>query len=338
MHLGICPVRISFAGGGTDMPEYYEIYGGNVVTTSINRFTYVMINRRGDDLLQVFSSDFQAHNTPTAYDNLEPQRGTELPVSAIKFLNFKEGINLIISSDVPPGSGLGGSSSLTVNLVKTISTLKGQNLDNHIIAEKAFQIARNVLQWPLGKQDEYISAYGGFNFIKFEKEKIEVLPIKLSINVMEELQQNLILFFIGGRSDSTILSSQIDRIKRKDKKTLDSLAIAKKLGETMYLALKKSDITKFGEILHKGWMAKKNFVKGISDNHIDQIYDSAIANGAIGGKLTGAGGGGHLLLYCEKSKQKSMIKKLESLGLRNVNFRFHEEGAKILNLYDYYNS
>jgi len=335
MFLGISPVRISFAGGGTDMPEFYENYGGNVVTTAITRFTYVIINPRSDNSFQLFSPDFQAHNKPTSFDNLSPQEGTELAISALKYLNFKQGINLMISSDVPPRSGLGASSSLMVNLVNTIFSLQDKNMDKNIVAETAFDIARNFLKWPIGKQDEYIASYGGFNFIKFEKEKINVNPIQLSKNSLDELQKNILLFFIGGRTNSNILLTQIDKIKNKNKDTIDSLNKVKQLGEDMYRSLLNSDITNFGELLHKGWMAKRNLVKGITNDHIDKIYDLALKSGVLGGKLTGAGAGGHLLLYCELPKQQLVKNEMNKLGLKQVKFSFHNEGAKILNLYDY---
>lgn len=336
MFLGMTPVRISFAGGGTDMPEYYEKNGGNVVTSSINLFTYVIINLRRDNSFQAFSSDFQTHHQTTSYEELQPKQGIEIAVSVVKLLNYKTGADLLVCSDVPPGSGLGASSALAVNFVKTLSTLKGENWTNEKIAETAYHVGRNILKWPIGKQDEYISAFGGFNYIKFEKNSVEVQPIAIKKTSLLELQQNLLLFFVGNtRNSATILSTQIDRIKQNQPDIMDSLHYVKQLAEEMYVSLTKSDITAIGELLHKGWLAKKKFVKGVTNEQIDRVYETALKCGALGGKLTGAGGGGHMLFYCELSKQQAVIEKMESLGLKQVKFGFHNEGPKVLNLYDF---
>lgn len=180
MFLGIAPVRISFAGGGTDIPEYYEKFGGHVIATCISRFVYVFMNERQDNSFQAFSPDFQYHQKPTSYDELKPKDGTEIAVSVIKYLDYKQGSDIFICSDVPPGSGLGASGALAVNLVNTISSLKGQVLSKDKIAETAYHIGRNVLNWPIGKQDEYVTSFGGFNYIKFEKEKTTVEPINMN--------------------------------------------------------------------------------------------------------------------------------------------------------------
>ncbi|MDE1725707.1 MAG: D-glycero-D-manno-heptose 7-phosphate kinase [Thaumarchaeota archaeon] len=336
MFLGMSPVRISFAGGGTDIPEYYETHGGNVLSTAITKFTYVIINPRHDNLVQAFSSDFQSHHELTSYDKLLSKHGMELFVTVIKYLNYGEGANFLISSDVPPGSGLGSSSALAVNLVKTISSLKGQEITKESLAEISYHIGRNILKWPIGKQDEYVSAFGGFNYIKFAKGNVNVVPIKMNKASFLELQQNLVLFYIGDtRTSSTILSTQIDLIKENQKDTMDSLNYVKNLAEIMYKSLKKSDITTFGDLLHKGWTAKKKFTKNVTNERIDRIYNMALKHGAIGGKLTGAGGGGHMLFYCESSKRQKLIEKMKNIGLKQIEFQFQNEGPKVMNLYDF---
>ena len=336
MFLGMCPVRISFSGGGTDMPEYYNEFGGNVVTSTINHFTYVILNLRNDDLIQAFSSDFQIHNTSATLENLELKPGTEIPIAVLKHLNFKTGSTVMVCSDVPPSSGLGGSSSLTVNFVKTLSTLQKLKWNSEKIAETSFHIERNVLQHPIGKQDDYIASFGGFNFIRFTDEQVYVEPIKINKSTFDELQENLLLFFIGDtRKNADILSNQLDNIKQRRKETIESLNYVKGLAEEMNSSLKQSDITLFGELLHKGWLAKKKFTKGVSNENINKIYDAALENGASGGKLTGAGGGGHMLFYCEKSKHDGFIQKMEDIGLKHIRFKFNNDGPKVLNLYDY---
>jgi len=194
MLLGASPLRLSFAGGGTDLKEYYENFEGSVVSTAINRFTYVIVTPRQDNSFQVFSSDFQVHFKPTRYDDLKPEPGSELVVTVVKSLDYQDGANLMLNSEVAPGSGLGASSSLAVNLIKTISTLKKEKMSNAEIAESAYDIGRNKLNWTIGKQDEYISAFGGFNFIKFNNDKVTVNKISINKNSLLELQKNLLVF------------------------------------------------------------------------------------------------------------------------------------------------
>ncbi|AFS80009.1 D-glycero-D-manno-heptose 7-phosphate kinase [Candidatus Nitrosopumilus koreensis AR1] len=336
MIVGITPVRISFAGGGTDLPEFYNDFEGNVLTTTIDQFTYVIFQHRNDTSFQSFSPDFQKHYKATELKQIEIEDGTEIASSIIKFLDYNYGSNITVCSDAPPGSGLGSSSSLAVNLVNVITKLQKKNWQSSEIAETAFKIEREILHWPMGKQDEYATAFGGFNFIKFTSEKTTVSPISLSNSLKTELQKNLVLFFVGKtRESSPILSNQIERIKQKNQNILKSLQYVKDLSLEMCDSIKKSDITKFGELLHKGWEAKKQFSDGVSNQKIDDIYNSALKSGALGGKLTGAGGGGHMLLYCESSKQPSLIKKMNSLGLQKVNSTFYDDGPKILNLYDF---
>jgi len=336
MYAGISPVRISFAGGGTDMPEYYEKFGGSVISTTISLFTYLLIKLRSDNSFQAFSTDFETHQSKTSYKELKAKAGTEIAVSAIKYLNFQKGADFLICSDVQPGSGLGASSSLTVNFVNTLLKLQNKHWENEKIAESAFHIERNILHHPIGKQDDYIASFGGLNFIKFEKDKIKINRINMKKSTMLELQKNLLLFYIGTtRKSSTVLSKQQKLIKNMNKNTIDSLKIVQQLSEELYDSLKRSNITEFGETLHKGWSAKKKFTKGVSNELIDSIYHSGISEGALGGKLTGAGGGGHILFYCEKPKQNRLIKKMTKIGLHHILFNFHSKGPKVLNLYDF---
>jgi len=339
MLLGIAPLRLSFAGGGTDLKEYYENFEGSVVSTAINRFTYVIVTRRSDNSFQLFSSDFQAHFKSTQFNELKPERGSELAVTVIKTLDYQDGANLMLNSEVEPGSGLGASSSLAVNLIKTISTLKHEKMSNEEIAETAYDVGRNKLNWFIGKQDEYISAFGGFNFIKFKKDKITVNKISINRNSLLELQKNLVVFYIGpGKDRAAILENQIKQVKENNQETLDALRFAKELSEKMYSSLSQSDITKFAELLNSGWKSKKIFAKGATNEYIDQLYNLGIESGALGGKLTGAGGGGHLLFYCEPSKQKNLVEKIQSKGLKQVECDLYEHGCQVLDLYDFTNS
>ena len=336
MNLGISAVRLSFAGGGTDLPEYYNDFEGNVIASTINHFTYVMSNKRADGKFQIFSPEFHAYVKPIPYDELTCNaKGTELASSTIKHLNSKSGIDLMLASDVEPASGLGSSSALTVNLVNTVATLNNKNLTKNELAENAHYIQRHFLNWPMGKQDEYISAFGGFNFIKFKKDKIKIIPIKLTKLNKNELENNLMLFYVGGGTHAGILPNQVEQIKKNNQKVMSSLHQVKELAESMYQALKKSDITKFGELLHLGWTEKKKFSNNVTNTRIDRIYNKLIDTGAVGGKITGAGGGGHMLIYCEQSSKNKILEEAKNLKLKYIPFKFYSEGAKMVRLYDY---
>lgn len=335
MLIGISPVRISFVGGGTDLPEFYEKYQGSVVATTINQYTYAIIQERRDDSFQAFSPDFQKHYKATKFHKIKIEEGTEIASSVIKYLRYKKGVNITLCSDTPTGSGLGTSGALTVNLVNLMYNLKGLKNSKKNVAETAFKIGHDILNWPIGKQDEYTSCYGGLNFIKFTKNKIQVTPIKMKKNTKKELENNLVLFFLGAaRNSSTILSQQVKNIKQKKDEALESLELVNELAKKMHYVLKKSNIETFGHLLDEGWNAKKRFSKGVTNDRINKIYDLALQNGAIGGKLTGAGGGGHLLFYCKPTKKNNLIKKLTKIGLSYVPFKFTNQGPQILNLYD----
>jgi D-glycero-alpha-D-manno-heptose-7-phosphate kinase len=333
MHVGICPVRISFAGGGTDLPEYYEHYGGCVIGTTINKFTYVIIHPRTDKTFQSFSPDFQKHAKPVKLNKIEIEDGTEISSAIIKYLNYKNGLDAILCSDVPAGSGLGASSSLAVNLINTLNFINNKKLNSTKIAETAFKIERNILNWPMGKQDEYLTATGGLQFFEFKQNKVISKKINISKKTKSELEKNLLLFFVGNtRKSSSILKKQIKKTQEKNQKTLNALHSVKHLAESLYDSLNNSDITKFGELLDAGWTAKKNFSTNVSNIKIDSIYNYALKNGAIGGKITGAGGGGHFILYCNEHKQKSLIRKLEKKGLTHIPFSFYDKKPKVINL------
>ena len=260
MFLGLCPVRISFAGGGSDLPEYFNKYGGAVISTTINQFTYVVIQPRLDNSFQAFSPDFQKHYKPTKFEKIEIQDGTEIASSVTKYLNFKKGVNIMLFSDVPAGSGLGASSSLTVNLVNSLTKLNNLNWSPRKIAETAFDIERKVLKWAMGIQDEYIASFGGLNYFQFSEKKIKVTPVAINSSSKKELQENLLLFFVGKtRKSSKILNNQLMRVKKNNPQTINALHIVKDLAYEIYSSLKNNDIEKFGELLDKGWNAKKKY-------------------------------------------------------------------------------
>jgi D-glycero-alpha-D-manno-heptose-7-phosphate kinase len=218
-------------------------------------------------------------------------------------------------------------------LINTLNFINDKKLNTTEIAETAFKIERNILNWPMGKQDEYLTATGGLQFFEFKQNKVISKKINISKKTKLELEKNLLLFFVGNtRKSSSILKKQIKKTQEKNQKTLNALHSVKHLAESLYDSLNNSDISKFGELLDAGWIAKKKFSSNVSNIKIDSIYDYALKNGAIGGKITGAGGGGHLILYCNLNKQKSLIEKLGKKGLTHIPFSFYDKKPQVINL------
>ncbi|KFM20086.1 Mevalonate kinase protein [Marine Group I thaumarchaeote SCGC AAA799-P11] len=333
MLVGRAPLRISFSGGGTDLEEYHKKYDGYSVSYTINSYTYVIAKLRRDDKLQGFSPDFASHLTPKKYSSTKILQGHEIIIVGLEYMKFKKGIDMYLTSDVEPNSGLGASSSLTTNFVNVISYLQGKKRNPNEIAMKAYKIGHDILKWGIGKQDEFAAAFGGLNLYKYSKDKVSVKPINLKKSTLKELQERSLLFHLGDREHSKgILQSQINAINKSKKITLSSLHKAKELALEMHDALKEDDLTKFSDILNRGWKAKQGYTKGVSNPRIDKISKKAIEKGAEALKVTGAGGGGHFFVVANPSKHKSIINSLKKLGVHNVQFKYQNEGSKVFEI------
>ena len=332
MFIGRAPLRISFAGGGTDLEEYHNKYDGYAISSTINKYTYVIAKLRNDDKLQGFSPDFASHLPPKKHHTKSLQ-GHEIVLEGLKELNFKKGVDMYLATDVEPNSGLGASSSLTANFVNVISHIQRKKLSKYKIAMNAYHIGHDVLKWGIGKQDEFAAVFGGFNLLKFTKKKVYVYPISIKKSTQKELQEKSLLFHIGGRKHSEgILKSQIKDIQRSNEKTIESLHKAKELALEMRDALKMNDLTKFSQILKTGWEVKKNYTEGISNPRIEFISEKAFSNGATALKVTGAGGGGHLYVFAEVRNHSKIIKELTKIGVQKVNFQYENTGSTVFNL------
>lgn len=327
------PVRISFAGGGTDFPAYYEKYGGLVLSTSIDKYVYTVLTEREDRQTQIISSDLKALESCEQIEKMEFQ-GTdlEIPFAVLKHLRCDVGVNLFMASEVPPGTGLGSSAAVCVNLLKTLRVYLGMDDQNLPLAEEAFHIARDILRWPVGKQDEYGVAVGGIKTVQFEASGgVSVEPLKLSPDMLMDLEQNLMLFFTGSsRSSSDILSGQDRSVQKNESAVLDALAELKDMVPTMRKTLLSGNFAAFGAMLHDGWTIKKRISTKISNSRIDDIYETARQSGALGGKITGAGGGGFLLLYCDREAQPSVRTGLAAFGLKEMRFHFDLGGSRVV--------
>lgn len=332
MFVGRAPLRISFAGGGTDLEEYHNKYDGYAISSTINKYTYVIAKLRNDDKLQGFSPDFASHLPPKKHHTKSLQ-GHEIVLEGLKEMNFKKGVDMYLATDVEPNSGLGASSSLTANFVNVISHIQGKELGKYKIAMSAYHIGHDILKWGIGKQDEFAAVFGGFNLLKFTKKKVYVYPISIKKSTQKELQEKSLLFHIGNRKHSEgILKSQIGDIQRSNKKTIEALHKAKELALDMKDALKMNDLTKFSQILKEGWEVKKNYTKGISNPRIEVISKKSFSCGATALKVTGAGGGGHLYVFAEVKNHPKIIKELNKIGVQKVNFQYEDTGSTVFNL------
>jgi D-glycero-alpha-D-manno-heptose-7-phosphate kinase len=327
------PVRISFGGGGTDVPAYYEQFGGAVLSVAINKYFYTILRARADDRVQVISSDLRVFENWRDIANMTIQGSElEIPLAVLKELDCSVSIDLFLASEIPPGTGLGSSASVCVNILKTLTNYLQRPLSKYDLAERAFHIVRDVLKKHVGKQDEYAAAFGGLNFISFHRDgSTQVEPVDLEQDSSQELQSNLMLYFTGSSHHSwTILQEQETSTRAQTASTVDALHELKDLGVCMRQALVAAELDAFGELLHKSWLAKQRISRKISTPRIDHLYSIARAHGAIGGKITGAGGGGFLLLYCRKSEQQGVREALAAENVNEMAFTFDMQGAQVI--------
>jgi|TARA_B100001750_G_scaffold247732_1_gene274566 D-glycero-alpha-D-manno-heptose-7-phosphate kinase len=333
MILGRSPLRISFSGGGTDLEEYHSRFDGYAISYTINKYTFVIAKLRQDNKLQGFSPDFSSYLPPKKHRNTKPLQGQEIVLAGLKELKFSRGVDIYLSTDVEPNSGLGASSALTTNFVNVITHLNGKKWNQNKIAMKAYKIGHDILKWGIGKQDEFASAYGGFNIFKFTKDRVTVNPISLNRSTQTELENNSLLFRLGNRKHSAgILNAQIRAINKSKPDTIEALHSAKDLALKMRDVLKQNDLVSFYKIINDGWKVKKQFTKGVSNTMIDNVSKVAFSSGASALKVTGAGGGGHMYVYAEPKKHNSIKKALKRIGVSNVDFKFQSSGATVFDV------
>ena len=327
------PVRISFGGGGTDLPAYYQQFGGVVLSAAINKYFYTILGTRSDQSIQIISSDLRICQSWQDFTGLEIENsGLEIPVAVLKDLDREVYVDLFLASEIPPGTGLGSSASVCVNVLKTLTSYLHIPLSKQALAERAFHVARNVLGRHVGKQDEYAAAFGGLNFFEFLPDgEARVQSLALNHSIANELQGNLLLFFTGSAHHSwNILAEQEQLTGRGTGKSVEALHEIKALAYRMCESLQSGDLLGFAAMLNESWHAKKRVSSRISNSRIDSLYDLAIRSGALGGKITGAGGGGFLLLFCEPPRQDRVRQALLAEGLKEMTFNFDFQGAQVL--------
>ncbi len=332
MLIARAPVRVSFFGGGTDLPAYYTQYGGAVLSTTINRYVYVILSVNDAGALQITSSDYRTFYRHQPGEPLLWDGDLSLPRAVLQHFGVVQGASIFLASEIPPGTGLGSSSSVTVALVKAIGAACGHQYSPAELAELACEIEIDKLGKPIGVQDQYAAAYGGLNWMSFDTEGVHVEPLQVEPETLCRLEENLLLMFIGMAHDSAvILARQSQASREREPAVIGALQGAHALAGQARGLLERGEVDRFGALLHEAWQHKKQFANGVSSDFIDRCYALARRNGALGGKIAGAGGGGFLLFYCLTGARDQVERVLtESEGLRRMDFCFEADGARVL--------
>jgi len=314
------PLRISLAGGGTDLPNYFLKHEGFIVSTAIDKYLYVIVKERFDNLIYV---DYSKKEIVESVDEIQH----DLVREAARLTNLKNGFEVMMLADIPSeGSGLGSSSALTVGLLNAFYQYRGILVTSQQLAEEACQIEIEILKRPIGKQDQYIAAFGGLKTFRFCKNSsIEVNEINMDSELKRKLGSNLLLFFTDTtRKASSILEEQNSKIDE----TIEFHDRIKELAYKTQKCLKEREIDKIGEYLKKNWEWKKKLAGNVSNPNIDKMVETAINGGASGAKISGAGGGGFLLVYCERNQQDRLRKSMREY--RELPFLLEKFGSKII--------
>lgn len=320
------PLRIALGGGGTDLPSYYGTHGGFVLSAAIDKYLYICLNRpAADDLIRVKYSRYEEVSSPHEVEH-------DLVRPALLELGVAGNIEITSMADVPAGTGLGSSSTYLVALLTGLHELNRERIPTQALAEEACHIEMDMAGHPVGKQDHYLAAFGGFTCLDIARDgRVTVTPLDISVATTEVLHSSLLLFFTGiTRGASTILAEQKrDTITAKSD-VVESLHRTKELGYRVKAALEAGRPDEFGAIMHEHWENKKRRSGLISNPLVDRWYEIARSSGALGGKLVGAGGGGFLLLYCPAPAKAALRAALTMEGLREMPFAFDFEGAKVM--------
>jgi len=318
------PLRISLGGGGTDLPSYYRDYGGFLIAAAIDKYVYITLHQTFQPGLIVKYSKME--QVPTVDEVQHP-----IVREALRLVGIDNPhLEITSMADIPAGTGLGSSGSFTTALLKALHAYRKNIVHPQGLAEGACEIEIDRLGEPVGKQDQYIAAYGGLTCFQFlPNGHVEASPLKISAETLYNLEDNLLLFFTGySRSASAILKDQDRRSRQSDKEMIDNLHYVKELGVQSQEALESGNLAHFGELMNVHWEHKKKRSGGMSNGDIDRWYRAALENGALGGKLIGAGGGGFLMFYAEDKVRLRRVLTRE--GMREVRFRFDFEGTKVV--------
>ncbi|CUS76662.1 D-glycero-alpha-D-manno-heptose-7-phosphate kinase [Candidatus Kryptonium thompsonii] len=319
------PFRITLGGGGTDLPSYYSKYGGFIFAAGINKYMYISVNRPiVDDLVRVkySKSEIVSHREELQHD---------IAREAMRMMNIEKGIEIVSMADVPAGTGLGSSSCYAVGLLNALHTMKREFVDLQTLAEEACELEINRLGKPIGKQDQYMAAFGGLTVLDIDKDgTVKVRKARVSDTTIDDLNRNLLMFYTNtSRSADAILYEQSKSVKEGKQNVVESMHYIKEIGYKILEAVESGNITEVGILFDKHWAYKKKISSKMSNPYFDYIYDTAKKAGALGGKITGAGGGGFFVFYVEE-KHSKFKEEMKRLGLREMRYRFDFEGTKVL--------
>ncbi len=325
------PLRISFCGGGTDVSPYMDERGGVVLSATVDKYAYGSLRLREDQNITVQSLDYDIVAKYGSDDDLEYNGELDLVKAVLRNL-WKangQGLDFFLHSDAPPGSGLGSSSTVVVALIGLLKHWQRLPLTNYEIAEMAYRIERLDLKIQGGMQDQYAAVFGGFNFIEFGASAVIVNPLRIDLDIINELQYCLLLCYTGRtRLSANIITTQVENYKRKEEDVVAAMDELKSITIDMKNALLQGRLNDFGWLLNEAWNNKKKMAKQITNPTIDQLYETAKNKGALGGKILGAGGGGYLLLFCPFDKKHIIAEALEKLGGQVVEFTFDYYGLQ----------
>jgi len=326
---GRAPMRISFGGGGTDLTHFFVDKGGLVINASIRKFAHATLRKRADSTVRIYSHDLNTLVEANSPEALKLDGSLDLLVGVVKLLAPSFGFELEVSADCPIGSGLGGSASVAAAVIGCFNEFRSDPWDRHQISEMAFQAERLILNIPGGWQDQYASVFGGFNYMEFSADHNVILPLRLDSKTVAELEETLVLCFTGRRHDSgEIHRDQRERSTAPESSAAESGKKKTELAREMKRKLLRGDVYGYGKLLHESWLVKRQESPMISDSELDRIYSLAMDNGALGGKILGAGGGGYFLFFVPPFQQYRVFDALSAQGFPCERVMFDESGLK----------
>ncbi len=319
------PFRVSLGGGGTDLPSYYSRYGGFVVGAAINRYVYVMLNRRFEDSLRVSYSQTEIVDGADAVEH-------PIVREALRFTGLDKNLEIVSIADLPANTGLGSSCAFTVGLLNALHAMKREHVPLEELAEEACHLEIERLGEPIGKQDQYIASLGGITCLEIDREGgVQSSPLPLPEGIVQELENNTVIFYTGiQRSASDVLRDQSKATEESDEGVTQALHMIKDIGREIKAALSRGDLDRFGWLMDQHWQVKKCLSRKVTAGNLDRWYETAKSHGALGGKVMGAGGGGFFMFYCPNGTKSRLREALAAEGLKEIRLGIDFEGAKVL--------
>ena len=319
------PFRVTLGGGGTDLPSFYSQFGGFIFSFAIDKYMFIYVNRPiVDDLIRI---KYSKSETVSSLNQVEH----DIARACMEKAGITKGLEITSMADIPSGSGLGSSSTYTVGLLNALHAMNRDYISLHDLAEEACYIEMDKLNKPMGKQDQYLAAFGGLTILEIARDgNVVVKKANITYDTIERLRRNLLMFYTGKqRLNKDILGAQDKSTQQGEKQVLESLHYIKESGYKILEIVESGNITELGKMFDEHWQYKKKLAKGITNPHFDRIYELAKKNGALGGKISGAGGGGFFTFYCEENQDK-LRSLMKTEGMLELKYDFDFEGTKIL--------